>query len=41
MTTIAAVQMISAISIDTNIATARRLITQAAKQGANLVLLPE
>ncbi|MEA5098709.1 MAG: carbon-nitrogen hydrolase family protein [Burkholderiaceae bacterium] len=41
MTKIAAVQMISAVSIDTNIATARRLITQAAEQGADLVLLPE
>ena len=41
MTKIAAVQMISSTSIVDNVATARRLITQAAEQGANLVLLPE
>lgn len=41
MTKIAAIQMISAVSVETNIATARRLITEAATQGAELILLPE
>jgi predicted amidohydrolase len=41
MTKVAAVQMISSPSVTENIATARRLVTQAADQGARLVLLPE
>jgi nitrilase len=41
MHTVAAVQMISSPSVPDNIATARRLVTQAAKDGAGLVLLPE
>ncbi len=41
MTKIAAIQMISAIDVDVNIASARRLITQAAEAGADLILLPE
>ena len=41
MAKIAAIQMISAIDVDVNIASARRLITQAAEAGADLVLLPE
>ena len=41
MTKVAAVQMISAPTIPENLVTARRLITQAAEQGAKLVLLPE
>ena len=40
-TRVAAVQMISTPSVDENIATARRLIAQAAGEGAGLVLLPE
>ena len=39
--TVAAVQMISSPSVTDNIATARRLVTQAAAAGAQLVLLPE
>ncbi|MRW91356.1 carbon-nitrogen hydrolase family protein [Duganella sp. FT80W] len=39
--TVAAVQMISSPSVDENIVTARRLVTQAAQDGARLVLLPE
>ncbi|NVM76426.1 nitrilase [Duganella sp. SG902] len=39
--TVAAVQMISSPSVEENIATARRLVGQAAKDGAQLVLLPE
>jgi nitrilase len=39
--TVAAVQMISSPSVTENIATARRLVTQAAADGAQLVLLPE
>jgi len=39
--TVAAVQMISSPSVPDNIATARRLVTQAAAAGAQLVLLPE
>lgn len=38
---IAAVQMVSTPVVEENIATARRLIAQAAAQGAQLVLLPE
>lgn len=38
---VAAIQMISSPSIEENIATARRLIADAAQQGAQLVLLPE
>jgi predicted amidohydrolase len=41
MNTVAAVQMISSPSVTDNIATARRLVTQAADSGATLVLLPE
>jgi nitrilase len=41
MHTVAAVQMISSPSVPDNIATARRLVTQAAQGGAQLVLLPE
>jgi predicted amidohydrolase len=41
MTRIAAVQMISSPGVVDNIATARRLVTQAARDGAGLVLLPE
>lgn len=38
---IAAVQMVSGISLDANLDSARRLIAQAADQGAQLVALPE
>jgi len=38
---VAAVQMISSPSVTENIATARRLVTEAARGGAGLVLLPE
>lgn len=38
---IAAVQMVSTPTVEENIATARRLVGQAADQGAQLVLLPE
>jgi len=41
MTKIAAIQMVSSASVERNIATARRLIEQAAAQGAQCVLLPE
>ena len=41
MTRIAAVQMISTPVVADNIAVARRLVTQAARDGAGLVLLPE
>lgn len=41
MHTVAAVQMISTPSVDANIASARRLIAEAAATGASLVLLPE
>ncbi len=41
MHTVAAVQMISSPSVTDNIATARRLVHQAAEAGATLVLLPE
>lgn len=40
-TRIAAIQMISSPVLDENMATATRLIRQAAQQGAELVLLPE
>ncbi|MES2100155.1 MAG: carbon-nitrogen hydrolase family protein [Pseudomonadota bacterium] len=38
---IAALQMVSTTSVETNLATARRLIGQAARDGAELVALPE
>ena len=41
MNTVAAIQMISSPSVGENLATARRLIAQAADTGAKLVLLPE
>ena len=41
MTCVAAIQMVSSPSIEENIATATRLIAEAAAQGAELVLLPE
>jgi len=41
MTKVAAVQMISAPTIPENLVSARRLITHAVEQGAELVLLPE
>lgn len=41
MTTVAAIQMVSTPGIDENIATARRLVAQAAGSGAVLVTLPE
>ena len=41
MTTVAAVQMISSPSVAHNIATARRLVREAAASGARLVTLPE
>jgi len=41
MTTVAAVQMVSTPDVDQNIATARRLVRQAAEGGAALVTLPE
>jgi nitrilase len=40
-TTVAAVQMVSTPVVDENIATARRLIGEAAARGAKLVTLPE
>lgn len=40
-TRVAAVQMVSAPQVEQNFASARRLIAQAAEQGAQLVLLPE
>src|SRR3546814_10205224 len=40
-TRVAAIQMISTPQADENMATASRLIRQAAQQGAELVLLPE
>ena len=40
-TRIAAIQMISGPEVDANLAEARRLILQAAEQGARLVALPE
>lgn len=41
MHTVAAVQMISSPSLEDNLATARRLVAQAAAGGAQLVVLPE
>ena len=41
MTRIAAIQMISTPVVADNIGVARRLVTQAARDGAGLVLLPE
>ncbi|MDZ5634209.1 MULTISPECIES: carbon-nitrogen hydrolase family protein [unclassified Janthinobacterium] len=41
MHTVAAVQMISSPSVEDNLATARRLVAQAAAAGAQLVVLPE
>jgi nitrilase len=41
MTTVAAVQMVSTPDVNQNIATARRLLAQAAATGAGLVTLPE
>ncbi|MBZ2208673.1 carbon-nitrogen hydrolase family protein [Massilia soli] len=41
MTKVAAVQMVSTPSVAENIATARRLVAEAAAQGAALVTLPE
>jgi deaminated glutathione amidase len=41
MSIVAAVQMVSTPNVDENIATARRLVAQAAATGAKLVLLPE
>ena len=41
MHTVAAIQMISTPSITENLATARRLVAQAASDGAMLVVLPE
>lgn len=38
---IAAIQMVSSASVEENLATARRLIEQAAAHGAQLILLPE
>ena len=38
---VAAIQMVSAPQVATNLATAERLITQAAEEGAEIVLLPE
>src|SRR5690606_8349115 len=38
---VAAIQMVSTPVIEENIATATRLIAEAAQQGATLVLLPE
>lgn len=41
MHTVAAIQMISTPSVSENLATARRLVAQAASDGAMLVVLPE
>lgn len=41
LTRVAAIQMVSTPSVEENIATARCLIADAARQGASLVLLPE
>ncbi|PLY41947.1 acyltransferase [Janthinobacterium sp. ROICE36] len=41
MHTVAAIQMISSPSVEDNLATARRLVAQAAAGGAQLVVLPE
>lgn len=41
MKCVAAIQMVSGLSVDDNLKTAAQLITQAASQGAKLVVLPE
>ena len=41
MTKVAAVQMVSTPRVEDNLATARRLVAQAANEGAQLVALPE
>src|SRR5690606_22038268 len=41
VTRVAAIQMVSTPVIEENVATATRLIAEAAQQGAKLVLLPE
>ena len=41
MTKVAAVQMVSTPRVEDNLATARRLVAQAASEGAQLVALPE
>jgi predicted amidohydrolase len=41
MTTVAAIQMVSTPQVDENLITVRRLVAQAAGQGATLVALPE
>lgn len=41
MTTVAAIQMVSTPDVSTNLATVRRLVAEAAGQGATLVALPE
>jgi nitrilase len=41
MTTVAAVQMVSTPNVSDNLATARRLVGEAAAKGADLVALPE
>jgi deaminated glutathione amidase len=41
MTTVAAVQMVSTPHVQDNLATARRLVAEAAQGGAQLVVLPE
>ena len=38
---VAAIQMVSAPEVAANLATAERLITQAAEEGAEIALLPE
>lgn len=41
MSCVAAIQMVSGLSVDANLAQAAQLIAQAAKQGAKLIVLPE
>src|SRR5262245_25574921 len=41
MTRVAAIQMTSAREVETNLATAGRLLEEAARQGAKLAALPE
>jgi nitrilase len=41
MTSVAAIQMVSTPDVDDNIRTARRLVAEAAAQGAQMVALPE
>lgn len=41
MQCVAAIQMVSGLSVDVNLKTAAQLITQAVSQGAKLVVLPE